>query len=274
MLAALGSAAAFGFASAVQHEQAGVVAPRQAGDPRLLVSLVTRPIWLAGIGGDIIGVALQLVALRFGPVPLVQPLIVSALPVAVGVSAWMRRVGVGRRELLGLLLCSSGLVLLTPASATDELGHPAGTRSWVTATVVLVAAVALSLVTARVRPRLAPVGVGLAAGIAAGASAVLLAACAAQIDHPLRLLSSPAPYAVAVVGVLVLLLTQAAFQTGALAVPLSTLTVTEPIVAVVLAATVMHQTVSGRPLWRAAAAVGAAVAVLGVIVLARERDRR
>jgi drug/metabolite transporter (DMT)-like permease len=273
VLAALGSAAAFGSASAVQHEQAGVVEKRQALDPRLITALAARPIWLLGILGDIVGVVLQLVALRFGPVPLVQPLIVSALPVAVVVSAVMRRVRVSAPEILGLLLCSTGLVLLAPASARDDLGRPAGAAAWTTAAVVLTAAVAGALLLARTRPATAPLAVGLAAGIAAGASGVLLAACAARIEDPRRLFTSPAPYAVAAVGVLVLLLTQAAFQTGALAAPLSTLTVTEPIVAVVLAATVMHQTVSTHPVLRVAAAVGGAVAISGVVVLARERTR-
>jgi drug/metabolite transporter (DMT)-like permease len=271
VLAALGSAAAYGSASAVQHEQAGVVEKRQALDPRLLATLATRPVWLLGILGDVVGAVLQLVALRFGPVPLVQPLIVSALPVAVVVSAAMRRARVTTREWGGLLLCSTGLLLLAPASATDDLGRPAADWAWGTATVVLTAVVAGALLLARVRPATAPVAIGLAAGVAAGATAVLLAACAARIDDPARLLRSPAPYAVAVVGALVLLLTQAAFQTGAIAAPLSTLTVAEPIVAVILAAAVMHQTVSSDPWLRIAAAVGAAVAVLGVVVLARER---
>jgi drug/metabolite transporter (DMT)-like permease len=272
-VAALGSAAAFGAASAVQHEQAGVVERREALDPRLIASLARRPIWLLGIVGDILGVGLQLVALRFGPVPLVQPLIVAALPVAVVVSAVMRRVRVSGREAIGLLLCSLGLVLLTPASATEDLGHAAGAATWSAAAMVLVVTVGASLLLARLRPTAAPVGVGLAAGITAGASAVLLAVCAARIGDPIALLTSPAPYAVVVVGVVALLLTQAAFQTGALAVPLATLTVTEPIVAVVLAAAVMHQTVATNALLRVAAGAGAAAAVLGVILLARERAR-
>ena len=269
--AALGSAAAFGSASAAQHQQAGVVARRHALDPRLIVSLVKRPVWLLAIGGDIVGVVLQVVALRFGPVPLVQPLIVAALPVAVVVSAAMRRTSVTRRQVGGLLACSTGLVLVTPASATADLGHAAGARAWLIAGCVLTVVVGVALLMARLRPAFAPVGVGLAAGVTAGTSAVLLATCAARL-HDLRgLFTSPSPYAVAVVGVLAMLLTQSAFQTGALATPLATLTVAEPIVAVVLAATVLHQTVATGFWLRAAALIGAAVAVLGVVVLARER---
>jgi drug/metabolite transporter (DMT)-like permease len=270
-VAALCSATAFGVASAVQHLQAGEVEQRGALDPRLLTSLIGRPIWLLGIAGDVVGVLLQLVALHYGPVPLVQALLVATLPVAVVASAVLRRVKVARHELCAVLLCCAGLVLLTPVAATHALGRSGSARAWVTAAAVLVLTTGALLVTARLRSALAPLAVAVAAGVTAGSSAVLLAVCARGVLHPWRLLATPAPYALVLVGAMALLLTQASFQTGGLAAPLAALTVSEPIVAVVLSTLVLHQHLSPAPMARVAGFVGAVASVTGVLLLERTR---
>jgi hypothetical protein len=269
LVAALGSAAAFGGGSALQHEQTGEVAQRRALDPRLITSLLSRPLWLLGIAADVVGVVLQATALRYGPVVLVQPMLIAALPIGVVLSAALRRSRVRAREARGLLLCSLGLVLLTPVSATDDLGHPGGARAWVWAGAVLTLVVGGLLVLARLRARLAPLAVGVAAGATAGTSAVLLAICAGSFQSLGRLLTTPAPYALVIVGATAMLLTQGSFQTGTLAAPLAALTVTEPIVAVVLALGVLHQHLSAAPAARAAGVAGALAAVSGVLLLAR-----
>jgi drug/metabolite transporter (DMT)-like permease len=270
--AGLGAAAAFGLGSAVQHDQAAQVARRRSSvDPRLLTSLVQRPVWLLGISADMVAIALQAVGLRFGPVVLVQPLLVGALPVAVVLSALLERRRTTRRETAGLLLCTGGLALVVPASASVNLGRHTGARAWVIASVVLIAAVALLLLAARRQESLAPVATGMAAGVAAGAGSILLAVCAKQFDDPVGLLHTPAPYAAALVGLLGLLLTQAAFQTGAIAAPLAALAVSEPIVAVVLALTVLHERLPGSLAARAAGSSGALIAAAGVLTLASAR---
>src|SRR6476661_8859528 len=77
---AVASALAYGTATAVQHR----AAHRESGraDARGIVRLVRDPRWLASVGGDAAGLVLQVVALATGPVLLVQPLLVLALPVA------------------------------------------------------------------------------------------------------------------------------------------------------------------------------------------------
>jgi xanthosine utilization system XapX-like protein len=111
----------------------------------------------------------------------------------------------------------------------------------------------------------------MAAGVAAGAGSILLAVCAKRFDDPGGLLQTPAPYAAALVGLLGLLLTQAAFQTGAIAAPLAALAVSEPIVAVVLAVTVLHERLPGSLAARAAGSSGALIAAAGVLTLASAR---
>ena len=271
---ALASAASFGLASALQHLEAGRVARRGALDPGLLGALVRRPLWLLGIVADVAAVALQAVALRFGAVALVQPVLIAGLPVAVVLSAGLAGRRLLGKERLGLLLCTGGLLLLAPATATTSLGvAPSRTAASAAGLVLAVAAGSLLLLAIR-RPRLAAPATGTAAGAVIGAGSVLLAVCAGRSGDLAALFSSVAPYAAAGVGLLGLLLSQAAFQTGALGAPLAALSVVEPVVAVVLAVTVLHERLPSGSAHRVAALVGALLAVAGVVALTREEPAR
>ena len=65
---------------------------------RMLANLARNKIWLTGIGAAVLSYGLQAVALAFGPLALVQPLVVSELLWAVPVSAKLRGIPLGRRE--------------------------------------------------------------------------------------------------------------------------------------------------------------------------------
>src|SRR5262249_52487134 len=56
---------------------------RQAMSPRLIVDLIHRPLWLMAIAGNLVGFGLQVTALKFGSLALVQPLLVCQLSFAV-----------------------------------------------------------------------------------------------------------------------------------------------------------------------------------------------
>ncbi|GAC1611926.1 MAG: hypothetical protein NVS3B26_29660 [Mycobacteriales bacterium] len=263
----LGAATAYGVASAVQHDQVGRLAAPGGFDPSLLTRLARRPLWLVGMGADVLAVALQAVALRFGPVALIQLLVVGGLPIAVVLSASFARARLTRRQVGGLVLCTAGLACAVPASTAVGLGHPAGRIAWVSAVGLAMVVIALLLIFASTRPGSAGPLQGVAAGIAAGTSSVLLAVCAARFGNLPGLLASPAPYAAAVSGLAALLLTQQAFQTGSLGAPLAALSVAEPAVAVVLAVSVLHQQLPSGAAVLAAGTLGVAAAVAGVLLL-------
>ena len=265
---ALTAAGLFGVASALQHEQAAAVEVSRS--PGLLVVLARRPRWLAGIAADVVAVVLQAVALGLGTVALVQPLLVAGLPVAVALSALLEGRRLLPRELAGVLLCTAGLALLGPATASTSAGQdPSRWLSTVVGAGIAVAVGALLLL-ARRAPRWAPGALGVAAGLVIGAGSVLLAVAAGRADDLPALARTVAPYAAVVVGLVGLLLAQSAFQTGALGAPLAALSVSEPVVAVVLAVTLLHERLPASTTARAELVVGAALAIAGVAVLCRE----
>jgi uncharacterized membrane protein len=270
--AALGSAFAFGMASALQHNESGRVGQRAALDPGLLGALARRPWWLVGFAADGLAVLLQAVALRYGPVTLVQPLLVAGLPAAVLLSCALARRHMYRDEVVGVLLCTLGLCAIGPTAATVGLAPQARRGAAIVAAVVLTALTLALLALASRRRSAAGISTGAAAGIVTGAGSVLLAVCAARVDNPARLMLSIAPYATVVVGLLGLLLSQAAFQTGSLGAPLAALSVVEPVVAVVLAVVVLHERLPTSVLSVSVGLVGVVLAVTGVLVLARSQE--
>lgn len=267
--AALGAALCFGIASAVQHGETGEVERYAAYDPGLLTALARRPRWLAGVVADVLAVVLQAVALAYGPVALVQPLLVAGLPAAVLLSCLLARRPPLRAELGGVVLCTAGLGLLAPATATVGLPvDPTRGHAAVAGLALLVVTAGLLLL-ARLRPAVAGIATGAAAGVAAGTAGVLLAVCAGRVGSPRDLLLSLAPYATVAVGGLALLLAQAAFQTGAIGTPLATLSIVEPAVAVLLAVALLSERLPGSAGATALTLAGSALAVAGVVVLAR-----
>ncbi|MGZ6826070.1 MAG: hypothetical protein ACXVGH_04710, partial [Mycobacteriales bacterium] len=101
---------------------------------------------------------------------------------------------------------------------------------------------------------------------------VLLAVAAGRFGDWPALFGSWAVYGAVAVGLLGLLLAQVAFQTGDLGAPLAALSVVEPVVAVVLAVTVLHERLPTSPAGAAAAGTGSLLAVTGVLALCREPD--
>lgn len=267
--AGLGAAAAYGVASAVQHDQAGQVDKGNPLDPDLIGRLAKRPIWLLGLVADAGAVGLQALALRYGAVVLVQLLVVGGLPIAVVLSAALARARLQRADVAGIVLCTGGLALAVPGTTAVGLGYASGTRVLLVMVAVVLAVVVCLVGAGQRRPGLAPAATGIAAGVTAGASSVLLAICATRADHPMALLHSVVPYATVALGLATLLLSQAAFQTGALGTPLAALSVTEPAVAVLLAITVLHEHLPTAPFAATAAMVGVMTAILGVVVLSR-----
>jgi drug/metabolite transporter (DMT)-like permease len=264
--AALGAASLFAVGAAVQHQEANAVA---AGTHRsLLLRLARRPLWMLGIAADGGAIALQAVAFGYGSVPLVQSLLVSGLPLAALLSALLQHRRMLRHEVVGTLLCAPGIALLAPALSATPSGHdPARSAALVAG--IVVAAVTLPLLGLRSQPRFGGLYAGTAAGCVTGAGSVLLAVIAARFGHWSALFGSWAVYVGVAVGLLGLLLAQIAFQTGDIGAPLAALTITEPLVAVVLAVTVLHDDLPTSGASLAAAIGGTVLSLSGVLWLCR-----
>ena len=79
----LGAAFVFAMSSTLKHVSAGHVPDAQTLRPGLVGTFIratlTHRLWLGGIGCDVVGLALQVIALHLGELAVVQPLLISGL---------------------------------------------------------------------------------------------------------------------------------------------------------------------------------------------------
>jgi len=79
----LASAFALAVSSSLKHLSAGQVPDAQDLGARSLGRFIratlAHPLWLGGIGADVVGLSLQVLALHLGALAVVQPLLISGL---------------------------------------------------------------------------------------------------------------------------------------------------------------------------------------------------
>ncbi|MHA6622294.1 DMT family transporter [Pseudonocardia sp. DLS-67] len=271
--AAVVGAASFGLASVLQHRATKLVATSRTLDPRLLVRLARRPVWVLSIGTVVAGLALQVVALAFGPIVLVQPLLVTGVLFGAVFSALLAHRRVDRMIVLGALACVAGLaaflLLARPSGGTGTIEDGAEVLPLALALGVLVL-VAL-IVAGRFGGPPRVLALAIATGVLYGVTAGLIKVVTAQIrtggiTEPFH---HPVLYVVCLVGPAGFLLSQNTFQQGALVAPaLAVITVVDPVVGIAVGVGWLGEQVVTTPLVLAGEAFAGAVAIAGIAVLA------
>ncbi|MDN0199638.1 DMT family transporter [Streptomyces sp. S.PNR 29] len=270
VLASLAAGVCFAVAGVLQQRAAGARPDEEALSPRLLAHLVRDRLWRYGIALAVLAYGFQSLALAFGPLSLVQPLIVTELVFAVPLSARLYRMRLGAREWFGTLAVAAGLALAL-ASARPHGGHPGATDllSWLLVLGATAALVCCALATARLlHGPWRTSALALAAGAVMGTQSVLLAATVGRLRHGLpTALAAWETYALVVASVVGLLLIQSAFQQGPLAASMTVIDAAEPVVAVTVGTAVFGETVrTGWPV-TAVTAAGLALVIAGIVSL-------
>lgn len=271
VLAAVAASIAFGASDVIEQRATHTVRGRRLLDPRLFLDLVANRLWRVGITVDISASALQAVALHFGPLSLVQPILVCDLLFAALMSAAVARRRLDRVMVTGVLCCTGGLALF------QAVARPSGGKATVSPTVMLplgvglAAVVAICPVMARFSPRKGlPLATAFACGAVFGVTAFLLK----EITQTIGLGFSPPSqqwplYAFIVLEPVGFLLNQNAFQESTLIAPvLAIRTVTDPLVAISIGLVFLNERLANGPADIAAEAVGLAIMTVGVYALA------
>jgi drug/metabolite transporter (DMT)-like permease len=265
--AAVAGAASFGLASAVQQRATKQVPTTGTLDPRLLLELARRPVWVLGIGTVLVGLSLQLVALAFGPLVLVQPLLVTGVLFGAVFSALLAHRRVDRLIILGSLGAVAGLsaflVLAQPTGGSTQLEQD----GWALLPLGLVLGVTVivCLITASRYDGAVQVGaLAAATGVFYGLTAGLMKVVTSQFRSGgiAEVFSHPVLYVVCAIGPLGFLLSQNTFQHGTLIAPaLAIITIVDPLVGVAIGVSWLGEQVSSSP----AVLAGELIAVLVIM---------
>ncbi|MCC5475396.1 hypothetical protein ACFV2N_41910 [Streptomyces sp. NPDC059680] len=270
MSAAAVIAVALSLVSAIAYALAAVaqerLAARTAGTG--LLRLLGTGAWWSAVGLNAAAALLHVIALKYGPLTLVQPLGALTLVAAVPLGARAAGRRVSAVEWRGTALTLLGLAaLLVTASGPAPARVLSLTEALAVAGTTAAAIGMLSWPGARPGLRHATAS-GFASGVA---SALTQTVTVAATDRTAPVLSTE----VIVVAVLVaafavggLLLSQTAYR-GGLGAPLALVTLANPVAAAVIGLTMLGQGLHGGPAGVLLALAGAGLASWGVVLLTR-----
>lgn len=265
------AAASFAAAALIQQRATLAIPDRLALRPALLLALVRRPLWLAGAGAMLGGYLLQALALGFGPVALVQPIVATELAFAVPLSILTGHRRAGAREWAGTALTVGGVGAFLAAAAPSPGRADPGSLRWIV--LLLPALTLMAAIATLAARRKGPVRAGLLgvdAAIAFGLLAVLTKTVAHLIGQGApSLFTRFEPYAIVGVGVLGLLCSQSAYQAAPLPSSLPFVVVVEPAIAVVLGTTLLDERIGLAGPAALVEAAGVLAVVAGVVLLTR-----
>ncbi len=237
----------------------------------LMAHAIRRGIWLIGFALMLVEFALQAVALRFGQLSVVQPILTTELLFLMLIlGAWFRY-HLGWREWVGSATIVLGLAVFFLA------GDPSGghllpdTHQWTVASVVLVAVIAGFVVAALHGPRWwRAASFGAATAVTAAYSAALTKATTTYITQGWgHVLTHAQPYLLAATGIGTVFLIQNALHAGPITASRTTMVTLNPLVSIGLGLLLFGDRLRGGVGWSVLQVSGLAVLVLGIVVLAR-----
>jgi drug/metabolite transporter (DMT)-like permease len=237
----------------------------------LITHAIRRGIWLVGFALMLVVFALQAMALRFGQLSVVQPVLTTELLFLLLILAVWFRYRLGWQEWLGSAIIVTGL------GAFFLLADPRGgnlvptTRQWVVASVILIVAIAGFIVAALRGPRWwRAAAFGAATSVTAAYSAALTKATTTYITQGWgHVLTHAQPYLLAVTGIGTVFLIQNALHAGPITASRTTMVTLNPLISIVLGITLFGDVLrSGTPFVVAELAAMVRL-VTGVVVLAR-----
>jgi drug/metabolite transporter (DMT)-like permease len=270
VLECLAGALCYAVSSVLQQNAARAQPDELSLRPGLIFRLARSGRWMLGNLMDAGGFVFQFLALRRAALALVQPLFVFSLVFSVAGAAIAAHRRPSRREWWSSLLAAAGLAVFVSAAQPGP-GHPrASGAAWTLLFVLTAVVVGGSVVLGRRHRQWRAALLGAGTGILYGVTS----AVSEHTGHLLnggvvRVMSSWAPYILAVVSILGLLLNQSAYQAGDLRLSLPIITVAEPIVAIVIGQALFGEHIGSSAWALAGEVVGLFAMTVGIIQLGR-----
>ncbi|MGH2927980.1 MAG: DMT family transporter [Solirubrobacteraceae bacterium] len=268
VLAALAASGSFAAGGVLQQHAASTRPEGEALSFRLIVDLARDPTWLLGIGLALLSYVLEGVALSYGPLVLVQPLIVTELLFALPISVRWRGMRMTPREWFGTAAVGAGLTLGLVCAAPGTGRPDAPIDDWIVLLGVVAGAAALAVYTGRRRRGAARSSLyALGAALVLGSQAALFKATVARFEHgAAQAFESWEVYAMSAAAILGLLLVQSAYEAGPLATSMPVVDAVDPTVAVIFGVALFHEHIRTGA-WLAGIAAGIVLLLGGIAIL-------
>jgi hypothetical protein len=241
VVTAIVAAGVLGLSAAIDQRSTKKVKTREPLSPRLLADLARQPLWLIAIGANVVGFILQVVALAYGSLALVQPLLVCDLLFAVLIAWYLRgRANEPQPNMkpiwIGVGITTIGLAGFL-AIGQPTPGHTQARLSMLAPLVIgYVVVVGACLVVANRNRDLQPLALALGCGVSYGIAAFVIKLLTSEFGGGLAAIFTNWPiYVFAVVGPAGFILNQNALQQGTLLAPVQAIiSVADPVISIAL----------------------------------------
>ena len=270
---ALVAALCFAFGTVLQ-QKAGLDDPAEGGSAGLLVQMARRPVWLIGISCDALGFAAQFAALAVGSLAVVQPLLVFSVVFALPLGARLTGQRVRKADVAAAAVVTAGLILFLIIADPSGGRQDAPIGDWlIVGAAAAVVVVPLLIASRRLRPGAKAATLGIATGVLFGLSAALTDVVGHRFDDGILTVFTAWPlYALIVVGYLSMTLSQMSLNAGALGPAVATQMAFDPIASVILAVTILQESLHESTGGAVVSCVALAAALGGMVVLARSQE--
>ena len=237
----------------------------------LMAHAIRRGIWLIGFALMLVVFGLQAMALRFGELSVVQPVLTTELLFLLLILAVWFRYHLGWKEWLGSLTIVVGLggfFLVAAPKGGDAIPT---NHQWLVASVLLIALIAACIGAALRGPRWwRAAAFGAATAITAAYTAALTKAITTYVTEGWgHVFTHFEPYMLAIMGLGTVFLIQNALHAGPITASRTTMVTLNPLVSIVLGITLFADKLRVGPLWISLEIASLVVLVTGVVILAR-----
>ncbi|MEV0626313.1 DMT family transporter [Nonomuraea wenchangensis] len=270
IVVSLGAACLLGLGFVAQQHAAYSQPLEEMLRPRLLLDLMRKRLWLAGVGLMACGQILGAIAFREAEVAKVEPLLAMNLLFALTAAHVIYQEPFGRTLQVGAVLVCGGVALFLFA------GQPHGGRlpdtlspRWLAALPVVVVATALVSYGLRRSLKIKAILLAASAGVLYGLQDVLTRSSLLTLDSGLSVFMTWQLYVLPCVAVVGLLLNQSAFDAAPLQISLPATTVAEPICGIVLGVAIFAERLQVTPAALAGEVSGLIAMATGIVILGR-----
>jgi drug/metabolite transporter (DMT)-like permease len=244
-------------------------------DAEILLRLIRQPIWLLGVLSMIVGFVLQVTALRYGGLAVVQPVLAFELILVFAYLSIFGTRPVVRRDWFAAASMTAGLGLFL-YSASPTNGHEsAPASSWWLAGLGVGAAVIVAIAIAydwgshrQTSQTRRAAALGVATGTSWGFVAAVIREFGSRLDHGLgALFTNWSPYVLIATGIIAMVLESNAVSAGSLAASQPGFTITDPLVATLLGIVIFSERIRLGAIELAGELVAAVLVIVGAVVL-------
>ncbi|SNT38589.1 hypothetical protein SAMN05421812_105201 [Asanoa hainanensis] len=244
---------------------------------RLIRKLFRQPLWLIGWCANLLGFGAQAVALHFGSVALVQPLLVTQLLFALPLSLSLRHRRPDWRDLVSAALICGGLALFLSVRGVAPRADQAN-RGWAILAGLITAVAVVLIIGAATgrRPAVHSFLIAIAAGLCFAYSALALSLTVEDlVSRGIAATATDWPgYALAVSTITGLLLEQGAFAAGSLPPAVAAMNITNPVASYLIGIFAFNVTLPQSATQLTALAIAAVLISAGAIGLAHSPSVR